>query len=176
MRIAILHDSIKCYSCHNYLVGHCRSCPLHSACACQIPYSQSLNYTYLHLSCHSSPRILTTINTSLSMLCVTGIIFGDICRHISDGCEPQGIITVGNRPNLGRDVANSRWLVKCTSLWDLALVINLTLNTFTGIPWPLWLESPLHLLSRSRWMASAISPRPYFRNSSVAYKDSGPLL
>lgn len=108
-------------SCHNCLVGHCRSCLLHSAHA-TVSYSRHKpnlpTCTYLHLSGHSSPRILTAINSSLGMLCVTGIILGDVCRHISRSCKPQSIVTVGDRPNLGGDVADSGGLVECTSLWE----------------------------------------------------------
>lgn len=83
----------------------------------------------LHLSCHSSPRILTAINTGLGMLCVTGIILGDICRHISHSCESESVVTVSDRPNTSGDIADSRRLVKCTSLWgprvsDITLVTD----------------------------------------------------
>ena len=85
--------------------------------------------TCLHLSCHSSPRILTAINTGLGMLCVTGIILGDKCRHISRSCESESVVTVSDRPNLSGDIADSGWLVKCTSLWgprvsDITLVTD----------------------------------------------------
>lgn len=72
--------------------------------------------TYLHLSCHSSPRVLTAINSGFGMLCVSGIILGDICGHISCSCESQRVVTVGDRPNLRGYVADSGWLVKRTSL------------------------------------------------------------
>lgn len=74
--------------------------------------------TYLHLSCHSSPRVLTAINSGFGMLCVPGIILGDICRHISCSCKSQRIVTISDRPNLRGYVADSGWLVKGTSLWE----------------------------------------------------------
>lgn len=94
-------------------------CTLHTLLSATLSHKPNLpTCTYLHLSGHSSPRILTAINSSLGMLCVTGIILGDVCRHISRSCKPQSIVTVGDRLNLGGDVADSGGLVECTSLWE----------------------------------------------------------
>lgn len=90
--------------------------------------------TYLHLSCHSSPRVLTAIQTGFGMLCVSGIILGDICGHISGSCKSECIVTVSDRPNLRRYVANSGWLVKCTSLWE-PRVSDLTLQYMQKFAW-----------------------------------------
>lgn len=113
-------------------------CTLHTRLSAPVVTKRTLP-TYLHLSCHSSPRILTAINSSLGMLCVPGIILGDICGNICCSCKSQGIITVSDRPNLGGYVPDSRWLVKCTSLWeprvsDLTL-LNFHRDSLTSVAW-----------------------------------------
>lgn len=113
-------------------------CTLHTRLSAIITTKLNIP-TCLHLSCHSSPRILTAINRGFGMLCVTGIILGDICRHISRSCKTQSVVTVSDRPNLSGDIADSGWLVKCTSLWgprvsDLSLM-KFHQGSLTSVAW-----------------------------------------